>query len=182
MSKLKHFLITMPSNLQILECHPESLLYKMSEMRDSQTLTDVTLKVCGKSFDAHRVVLAASSEYFSAMFTTKMQESSQKEIELKDDSLTPAALQIILDFVYKTEINITEENVFEVLGAADHLQMTSAIDKCWEFMSETLVRDKLNKFDIQSLQKVFVLMCCGFCETVTQLTDNLRDRANLSTT
>ena len=125
-------------------------------MRDSQTLTDVTLKICGKFFDAHRVVLAASSEYFCAMFTARMRESFQKEIELRDNSVTPAALQIILDFVYKSEINVTEENVFEVLGAADHLQMTSVIDKCWEFMSETLVRDQLKKFDIQCLQKVFV--------------------------
>ena len=145
------------SNLQNLKCHSESLLSKMSEMRDSRTLTDVTLKVCGKSFVAHRVVLAASSEYFSAMFTARMRERLQKEIELKDDSLTPEVLQIILDFLYKSEINITEENVFEVLGAADHLQMTSVSDKCWEFMSETVVTEKVNKCDIQSLQKVFVV-------------------------
>ena len=145
----------MSSSYRSLKCRLEGLLSKMSEMRDSRSLTDVTLKVCEKSFDAHRVVLAASSEYFSAMFTGGMQEGSQKEIELKDDSLTPAALQIILDFVYKSEINITEENVFEVLGAADHLQMTSVIEMCSEFISESLVTDQLNKLDIQNLQKVF---------------------------
>ena len=143
----------MSSNLQNLKWHSEGLLSKMSEMRDSQTLTDVTLKVCGKSFDAHRVVLAASSKYFCAMFTARMRESFQNEIELKDDSLTSAALQIILDFVYRSGINITEDNVFEVLGAADHLQMTSVSDNCWEFMSETLVRE----FGIQNLRKVFIV-------------------------
>ena len=145
----------MSSSYRSLKCRLERLLSKMSEMRDSRSLTDITLKVCEKSFDAHRVVLAASSEYFSAMFIGGMQEGSQKEIELKDDSLTPAALQIILDFVYKSEINITEENVFEVLGAADHLQMTSVIEMCSEFISESLVTDQLNKLDIQNLQKVF---------------------------
>ena len=84
-----------------------------------------------------------------------MKESFQKEIELTDDSVTPTALQIILDFVYKSKINIAEENVCEELGAADHLQMTSVIEMCSEFISESLVTDQLNKLDIQILQKIF---------------------------
>ena len=139
---------------EVSKSHSEQLLSKMSELRDSQTLVDVSLKVGGKSFKAHRVVLAASSEYFCAMFTDGMRESCAAEIELKDSSLTAEAFQVILDFVYKSELNVKEENVFEVLGAADHLQMTSVIEGCSTFISEALVDDQMKKMEIQSLQKV----------------------------
>ena len=137
--------------------HSEQLLLKMSELRDSRTLTDVSLKVGGRSFEAHRVVLAASSEYFCAMFTDGMWESHETEIELRDSSITPAAFQIILDFVYKSTLQIAEDNVFEVLGAADHLQIRSAVERCSEFISKAVVNKQLNKMDIQSLQKVLIL-------------------------
>ena len=133
------------------------LLAKMSQMRDSQTLTDVSLKVGEKVFHAHRVVLAASSDYFDAMFTAGMRESFDEVIELKDSSVTPESLEIILDSVYKSVLNVTKENALDVLVAADHLQMTDVIEQCSRFISEKIVSEQLNEFDIRSLQKVFLI-------------------------
>ena len=42
------------------------------------------LKASEEVFSAHRIVLAASSDYFHAMFACGMKESNQKVIELKD--------------------------------------------------------------------------------------------------
>lgn len=39
------------------------------EMRQAGVLTDITIEVEGRKFPAHKVILAAESSYFRAMFT-----------------------------------------------------------------------------------------------------------------
>ena len=144
----------MSSRYQAPRSYPEQLLLKMSDMRNSRTLTDISLEVGGKLFDVHRVVLAASSEFFRSLFTSEMRESCAEIIPLKGSFVTPEVFQIILDFVYKSELNITENSALKVLVAADYLQMESVVKICSDFVSEAVVSEQLKKMDIQSLQKV----------------------------
>ena len=51
------------------DSHAKSILTTMNNLRKSNTLCDVLLKVDGQDFPAHRIVLAACSDYFCAMFT-----------------------------------------------------------------------------------------------------------------
>lgn len=52
--------------------HAKSILNAMNALRKSNTLCDVTLRVEHKDFPAHRIVLAACSDYFCAMFTSEV--------------------------------------------------------------------------------------------------------------
>lgn len=47
----------------------------MNKLRKAEYLCDVTLKVDQTLFPAHRLVLAAASDYFSAMFTGEVHRS-----------------------------------------------------------------------------------------------------------
>jgi len=51
------------------DSHAKSILFTMNNLRKSNTLCDVTLYVDGCQFPVHRIVLAACSDYFCAMFT-----------------------------------------------------------------------------------------------------------------
>ena len=99
--------------------HSEILLSKCSQFRDQSQFIDVRLKVHEDIFPAHRIVLAANSHYFYAMFTDGMKELNQEVIELKDDSISPEAFKIVMDSIYTGDLRVNGENVFEVLAAAD---------------------------------------------------------------
>ena len=92
-------------------------------------------------------MLAASSDYFHAMFAHGMKESNQEVIELKDESISAAALKIVLDSIYGGDLQVNDENVFEVLVAADHVQVTGVIQQCCEYLQTQFVQ---LRFDVQT--------------------------------
>ena len=73
--------------------HVDILLSKCAQFRNESQFIDVRLKVGEDIFPAHRIVLAANSDYFYAMFTDGMKESNQDVIELKDESISPDFLR-----------------------------------------------------------------------------------------
>ena len=132
--------------------HSEILLSKCAQFRKQGEFIDVGLKVGEEVFSAHRIVLAANSDYFHAMFAHGMKESNQEVIELKDESLSAAALKIVLDSIYSGDLLVNDENIFEVLVAADHLQVTSAVQQCCDYLQTQFV-DQL-RFDVQTFCRV----------------------------
>ena len=127
--------------------HSEILLSKCAQFREQGEFIDVHLKASKEVFSAHRIVLAASSDYFHAMFAHGMKESNQEVIELKDESISAAALKIVLDSIYGGDLQVGDENVFEVLVAADHLQVTSVVQQCCEYLQTQFVQ---LRFDVQT--------------------------------
>ena len=127
--------------------HSEILLLKCAQFREQGEFIDVHLKASEEVFSAHRIVLAASSDYFHAMFAHGMKESNQEVIELKDESISATALKIVLDSIYSGDLEVNDENVFEVLVAADHLQVTSVVQQCCDYLQTQFVQ---LRFDVQT--------------------------------
>ena len=128
--------------------HSEILLSKCAQFRKQGEFIDVGLKVGEEIFSAHRIVLAASSDYFHAMFAHGMKESNQEVIELKDEGISAAALKIVLDSIYSGNLQVNDENVFEVLVAADHVQVTSVVQQCCNSLQTQFVDQP--RFDLQT--------------------------------
>ena len=97
---------------------------------------------------------AENSDYFHAMFTAGMKESNQEVIELKDESISPHALKIVMDSIYTGDLRVNEENVFEVLAAADHLQVKSVIKLCCDFL---LIQCIQLRFDVETYCRVWTI-------------------------
>lgn len=64
----------------------------------SDDYSDVTLIVNGQRLSAHKVILAARSQYFRALLFGGLKESTQDEIELKEPNLP--AFKGLLKYVY----------------------------------------------------------------------------------
>ena len=81
-----------------------------------------------------------------------MNESNQEVIELKDKSISPDVLKIVTDSVYTRDLNVNEENVSEVLAAADHLQVTTVVQQCCDVMIREFIQ---LRFDLHN----YCLLC-----------------------
>jgi len=78
----------------------------------------VTLIADSSEIVCHKVVLCACSQYFYAMFTGELSEAKSDRIILQE--VDPAALRLLIEFVYTSEIHVTEENV-QVHSSSCHM-------------------------------------------------------------
>ena len=74
-----------------------------------------------RDFFCFRVILAACSPYFRAMFTGELAESRQTEVTIRD--VEEMAMEILIDFCYTSYIVVEESNVQTLLPAACLLQV-----------------------------------------------------------
>lgn len=71
---------------------------------------DVTLVADNMEIPAHKMVLAACSPYFYAMFSvSEFEESRQDRITVQGVDFV--ALQLLVEYVYTSFVEVTEENV-----------------------------------------------------------------------
>lgn len=116
--------------------HGMVLLDQLRKMRETEHLTDVVLVAEGISFPCHRVVLAAFSPYFRVMFTCGLRECNNREIFLRD---TPAdSLALLLNYMYCSDLPLTNSNVQGISIAAFLLQMDDVFRHCQQHMTENM--------------------------------------------
>ncbi|XP_042626943.1 kelch-like protein 5 [Cyprinus carpio] len=111
----------------------------LKQLLDAQQLCDVTLLVEGKKFMCHRVLLAAVSPYFRAMFTSPLVESRLTEIRLEE--VTPSVMETVIHFVYTGEAGLSLDTAEDLFVAANRLQVMPLQDLCSRFLFEHLSVD-----------------------------------------
>lgn len=100
--------------------HSLNTLSSFQHLLDSNTLVDVTLTSSnGKNMSAHRIVLAACSEYFYRLFKTLPEK--HPVIVFKDAS--EEILKDLLLFIYRGEVEVQETHLNDFLKFADTLQV-----------------------------------------------------------
>ncbi|XP_070821589.1 kelch-like protein 22 isoform X2 [Chaetodon trifascialis] len=133
--------------------HFRSLLDGLLALRQGGILFDVVLLVEGRPIQAHRILLAASCDYFRGMFAGGLRETQQKEIPIHGVSYT--AMKKILDYIYTSEIELDLECVQEVLIAATLVQLEIVISFCCDFLFAWL--DESNILEVHHLADVYGL-------------------------
>ncbi|MPC32691.1 Longitudinals lacking protein, isoform G [Portunus trituberculatus] len=89
----------------------------ISKFRDKGNYSDVTVACEGKFYPAHKLVLAACSEYFEDMF----QHTACKHpiVVLKD--ITAKNLEALLSYMYSGVANISQDELASLIRAAESL-------------------------------------------------------------
>uniref|UniRef100_G1KFP1 BTB domain-containing protein n=1 Tax=Anolis carolinensis TaxID=28377 RepID=G1KFP1_ANOCA len=120
-----------------LRLYQQTLLQDgLKDLLDHNKFLDCVLKVKGKEFPCHRLVLAACSPYFRAMFLSDMEESKKREISLED--VDPEVMGKILHYIYTSELEITEQNVQDIFSVANMFQIPSIFTVCVSFLQKRL--------------------------------------------
>lgn len=105
-----------------------------------QSLVDVKLVVGDREFPCHRLILAAASPVFKAMFTCDMAEKKQERIVLTEFS-DAAVMNEVLNYLYKGEITLTNDTAEHILSIAHYFQLNELQNMCERFMVEFVVTD-----------------------------------------
>ncbi|VDL18275.1 unnamed protein product [Hymenolepis diminuta] len=129
------------------------LLHGLEECRQKQLFTDVILCASEEEFPCHKVVLAASSRYFSAMFMTPFSEQRTSRVNLKQ--ISPWALRHLIDFAYTGRLTLSTTVVQDLFVAANLLDYPLAVKACIDFMQRHLHIS--NCLGVQLLAEVYEL-------------------------
>ncbi|XP_068164743.1 kelch-like protein 33 [Antennarius striatus] len=97
---------------------------------------DVILDVNETSFHVHRVMLAASSDYFRGMFTCGMRESHQNRVAIP--FLLASELEVLINCSYSGILLLNWDCVFEIACMALQLQFQPALSLCLDFMRQEM--------------------------------------------
>lgn len=84
----------------------------------------------------HRVILAASSDYFRGMFTCGMRESHQTCVALP--FLLASELEFLIGCSYSGTLSLSWDSVFEITCTALQLQFQPTLSLCLDFMQQEI--------------------------------------------
>lgn len=113
--------------------HGADMLSKLRSQREAGLFCDITLRTNGRSYSAHRAVLAAVSDHFQEIFTD-MDSSMTADIDLT--GFSEDGLLSLLEFSYSSTLCVRQEDLPEVIAMARHLGMWPAVEACSALMKE----------------------------------------------
>ena len=117
----------------------KALLANLNTLRQNKQLCDVEIECQDEILHAHKVVLAASIDYFRGLFNSGMDDAEQQRQKIGEVSLN--GLRQIVDFAYTYECAINEANVRELLHASNYLGVKYVKDGCEKFLVQFLTSD-----------------------------------------
>ena len=119
------------------EGHSGEVLSQLAKLRARGELCDIVIRIQGREFQAHKLILISCSLYFRAMFLSGMAESRQQSVELQ--GVDPNAFEAILEMFYTGKVCISKENVQAILSAASIFQIVHLQDACSEYLKKQLL-------------------------------------------
>ncbi|MEE6495170.1 hypothetical protein FKM82_001971 [Ascaphus truei] len=124
------------SSLRTLDKHAQRILTQINKMRHQLEFCDVQIQIGDSLFGVHKLVLSASSPYFAALFAGGMKESMNDVVQIQ--GVESRSFEVLLDFIYTGSLNISAENVQELMTAADMLQLSHVVELCCDFLKEQI--------------------------------------------
>ena len=143
-----------PINKTVEYCRPNED-FRLHEYANENRLlgffNDVTIKVENKTFPVNRLVLSCYSKFFEKTFQVEMKEKYENSVTIHN--ISTMSMQTIIDFIYTGKIVINNENVIDLLSAADYLFVDEVKQYCFAFLASVL--NTKNCFEILSKAQLY---------------------------
>ncbi|XP_055524269.1 BTB/POZ domain-containing protein 9 [Wyeomyia smithii] len=134
---------------------------QMAQLCMSHDYSDVTFIVENEKLPAHRVILAARSEYFRALLYGGLSETNQNEIHLE---IPLKAFKALLKYIYSGNMSLAqmkEENILDTLGLANQYGFTDLEIAISDYLRQVLslnnvcaILDAAKLFGLEGLTNV----------------------------
>lgn len=110
----------------------------LKELLNENKFVDCTLKVGDRSFPCHRLIMAACSPYFREIFFTEDGKEVENTKEVVLDDVNPSILDMIIQYLYSAEIDLTDDNVQDIIAVANRFQIPSVFTVCVNYLQKKL--------------------------------------------
>lgn len=117
--------------------YSDTLLKSLYTFWQDGKYCDITLHVGDRSIKAHKNVLATLSEYFKILL--EMDAKDKSEANLHDVDFP--SLELLLQYAYTGQVEITRANVPSLLITADYLQVQFVKEACEKFILKGIHKD-----------------------------------------
>lgn len=113
-----------------------------AENAQSKKETDLVIEVGGQTINAHKSVLAEKSDYFKARLSRNI---------LKVKGVSYKTLSTLIDYVYTSQMNVSKDNVVDVITGAKILQIPCAVQAAMDSMSAQITAG--NCYEVLTIAK-----------------------------
>ncbi len=105
--------------------HRNNLLTVLEQLLQTEAFCDVTLACDNTSIKCHKMILSACSSYFQTLF---MENTCEHPIVFLKD-IKYAEIRAILDYMYKGEVNVAQEELPGLLKVAELLRVKGLVEE-----------------------------------------------------
>ncbi|XP_015268369.1 PREDICTED: kelch repeat and BTB domain-containing protein 3 [Gekko japonicus] len=138
-------------NSLVAEGHGQEILKVLQSFRDQNIFFDFKILVKDEIIPCHRCVLAASSDFFRAMFEVNMKERDNGSVTISN--LSPTAVTAFLDYAYTGRTEITNDNVEMFFQLSSFLQVSLLSKACSDFLIKSI--DLVNCLQLLSISESY---------------------------
>lgn len=110
----------------------------LKELLNENKFVDCTLKVGDRCFPCHRLIMAACSPYFREIFFTEDGKEVENTKEVVLDDVNPTILDMIVKYLYSAEIDLTDDNVQDIIAVANRFQIPSVFTVCVNYLQKKI--------------------------------------------
>lgn len=116
----------------------------LSNLLATSDMSDVVISVGEKSFKVHRIILAARSPVFGAMFKHDLAENITNTINITD--IEPDVIEQVIHYLYSGRCSRIEELAADILPVADKYDLKGLKELCEEFLRSNITAENVVRY------------------------------------
>lgn len=110
----------------------------LKELLKENKFIDCILKVGDRSFPCHKLILAACSPYFRELYFSEDGTEIDTNKEVVMENLDPTIMEMVVNYLYSADIDITDDNVQDILAVSSRFQIPSLFTVCVNYLQKKL--------------------------------------------